>query len=115
MNKPETLDILPGQGAERIITQVRERKCCDVCGEFAHFRHSFLFHNYRSNPTSSAYRRDDCSWCSDVDVFTCRDCRPETPEGCDSGGSRFPATSQFVHMFLEWVTVSTVDSDEETA
>ena len=111
----ETLDKLPGHGDRRIITQVRARKGCDECGEFAHFKHSFLYEGMRSNPKSSAYGRDDCSWCSDVDVFTCRECVPTTPDGCSPASSRFPATAAFAHMFLEWVTVSTEETGGEPA
>lgn len=98
-----TLENLPGEGEVQTITKVRQRKTCEICGEFAHFKHSYLLENYRNNPSSTAFRKDDCSWCSDVDVFTCLECQPETPEGCDSGRSTFPANERFAHMFLEWV------------
>lgn len=101
--KTRTLDVLPGEGDVRTTTERRIRRYCDECGETAHFKHSFLYKGYRSNPASSAYGRDDCSWCSDVDVFTCRECRPVIPDGCDSGASRFPANEGFAHMFLEWI------------
>jgi len=97
-----TLDVLPGEGETKTVTSIRVRKVCEMCGESAHFRYTYLFENFRSNPASSAYRHDDCRLCCDVEVFTCRECRPETPTGCDSGPSRFPATERFAHMFLEW-------------
>jgi len=98
----ETLDMLPGQGETKTTASKRARRECEVCGEPAHFKHSFLFKNFRSNPKSKAYGRDDCSWASDIDVFVCQDCKPETPDGCDSGASVFPAIARFAHMFLYW-------------
>ncbi len=99
-----TLDTLPGEGAMRTTIQHRERRLCNLCGKPAHFKHSFLFENYRHNNTSSAYGKDDCSWCSDTDVFVCRDCKPETPACHDPGASVFPANEQFAHLFLYWYT-----------
>lgn len=98
----ETLESLPGEGDEQIITRYRIRRSCDKCGEPAHYRHSFLFENYRRNPASKAYGKDDCTWCSDIDVFTCRVCTPDTPHGCERGATTFPASARFAHMFLEW-------------
>ena len=50
--------------------KVKER-CCDECGEPAEYKHTFLFHGSRSNPNSSAYGRDDCSYCEDDCDWAC--------------------------------------------
>lgn len=46
---------------------------------------SFLYDDYRRNPASSAYGKDDCSWCSDHDAFGCeehwREVMREPPAG----------------------------------
>jgi hypothetical protein len=47
------------------------KRPCDVCGEPARFRVTYLVENARANPLSSAYGRDDCSWCSDAEAFAC--------------------------------------------
>ena len=99
----ETLDTLPGEGEVETTTQRRVRRSCDLCGEPAHKKVTYLLPNYRSNPASAAYGRDDCSWCEDAAVFVCRTCRPEAPVGFPNECSTFPATERFAHMFLIWV------------
>ena len=100
-SKVETLDMLPREGetVRTIKTLIRVR--CDECGEAAHFRHTYLLPNCRTNTASSAYHKDDCSWCSDKEVFTCRECsRPEVKGygWCSS----FPANERFARMFMRW-------------
>ena len=105
MNETETIR-LKGEGDTRTRVERRVRKECAECGEPAVYRHSFLYEGMRSNPASSAFRKDDCSWCSDADVFTCKECKPTLPGGCDLRSSRFEIGERFAHMFLEWVIVS---------
>lgn len=103
------MDKLKGEGDVEVIRRTRVRKACEYCGEPATQRHMYLLQNFRSNPASSAYRRDDCSRCSDHDIFTCDNCRPERPDGmsgCDGrqrlirdDGTVYPGS---VHSFLEW-------------
>jgi hypothetical protein len=100
-----TLDILPGEGQKRITTEIRRRRECENCGEPAHFKHTFLLPNYRINPASKAYGRDDCSWCEDAAQFSCknRKCYYEMSqmdgyEEC----SVFSAIERNSHMFLTW-------------
>jgi len=98
-----TLDILPGEGEIQVIEKKQIRIICDNCGENAHYHHTYLLPNARNNCASKAYRKDDCSWCSDAEAFTCRECkeidvRPKGYEWC----STFPATKAFAHMFLKW-------------
>lgn len=97
----ETLDLLPGEGETKTVTTVKVRRECEVCGEPAHFRHSFLLYGARNNPASSAYRKDDCSFCSDEETFTCREhtATQTKPDGY-SWCSTFPANALFAHMFL---------------
>ena len=85
-------------------TQVCRRRTCEECGELATRKHTYLLDGARSNLRSSAYGRDDCSWCSDADVFTCEDCKPSAPRGYESC-SRFKYGERFEHLFLQWETV----------
>lgn len=102
----ETLEQLPGEEEIRIVKQKYIRMECEYCKSPAHFKYAFLYQNFRSNPASKAYRRDDCTWCSDIDVFVCRKCKPIVPKGCDAGATVFPANEKFAHMFLKWVTLN---------
>ena len=102
-NTVETMDTLPGEGETRTTTEILTRATCDECGEPAHFKHSYLLEgNARNNPASSAYRRDDCSWCEDEKRYTCRTCKRPSVDGY-SWCSTFPAKAGFKHMFLTWV------------
>jgi hypothetical protein len=94
-----SLDVLPGEGETK--TMVMVRKACEECGDPAHYRHTYLLPEHRVNPASSAYRRDDCTWCSDHEVFTCKTCKRPEVEGY-SWCSTFPATEKLAHMFLRW-------------
>ena len=80
-------------------------KECENCGETATKRITFLIEgNARSNPASSAYGRDDCSWCSDAEAFSCDKCAESTRRNPPRGFS-WCATfirDKFDHMFLEW-------------
>ena len=98
---PETLDVLPGEGEEQVIRRVRYRRECHECGEPAHFKQTYLLNGARSNPSSSAYRKDDCSWCEDEAVFLCKECKAPRLEGYEQC-STFPAVERFAHMFLYW-------------
>ena len=98
-----TLEILPGEGTVETITRTRMRHKCDVCGESAHYKHTFLLENARNNRASSAYGHDDCTWCEDERRYVCAkhqtDC--SAPDGY-SLCSTFPASEVFAHMFLYW-------------
>ena|SRR3990167_3685277 len=96
------LEKLPNEGSTKTI--VLKRVVCD-CGEYATQKHSYLLPHARSNPASSAYRRDDCSWCQDREEFTCFICkRPEVGgyEWCSTFEIK-PDNLRFAHMFLKWV------------
>lgn len=92
---------LPGEGEVKLVKRTRVRLACDECGEPAVYRHTYLFDGVRRNPASSAFGKDDCSWCSDAQVLTCKDCVPATPTGCVEN-SRYEAGERFAHMFLCW-------------
>ncbi len=102
----ETLEALPGEGEIKIVEKRRLRNECDVCGEPAHFKHTFLFENARGNPASSAYRHDDCSWCEDAHRYVCKEHHKDkdAPPGT-SWCSTFPASERFAHLFLYWEEV----------
>lgn len=95
---------LPGEGETKTVVRTQVRIACDHCGEPATQRHTYLLPRARSNPQSKAYRRDDCSWSSDHELFTCNICPRPRPDGYEycSTFSIEPGKLQFVHMFLRW-------------
>lgn len=73
---------------------------CQVCGMPAQHRIAYLLPNYRSNPASSAYLHDDCSWCSDAEAWACSKHRREVERNAPdsmSWCSSFQLTN-FQHM-----------------
>lgn len=92
---------LPGEGDIQIVKRTRVRIECDECGEPATKRHTYMLPNYRSNPASSGYRRDDCTYCSDAERFTCNDCKEPRLDGY-GWGATFTASARNAHMFLRW-------------
>lgn len=104
----ETLDILPGEGETKTVTSKRVRRECAECGEPAHYQQTYLLHGARTNPASKAYGMDDCSWCSDLDHYFCREHkdhgRRNPPRGYEPC-SVFYANEQFAHRFLRWEEV----------
>lgn len=94
-------ELLKGEGDTTVLVRTKVRHECEVCGEPATQRHSFMMPNYRSNPASSGYRKDDCSWCSDHDAYTCDEHKArdltDVPEGYSWGGTWGKA---FPHMLL---------------
>jgi hypothetical protein len=94
-----TLDVLLGEGDTKTLVRVRAE--CSVCGDPAHYKHSYLLPNARRNSASSGYLRDDVSWCSDHEEFTCKTCKRPDLDGYD-WCSTFPASERFSHMFLQW-------------
>lgn len=97
----EIPDVLVGEGEVQIIKRTRVRIECDECGEPAVYRHTYLLPDARRNPASSAYRHDDCSWCSDHESFTCKTCKQPSIDGY-GWCSTFTARRGFEHMFLKW-------------
>ena len=105
---PDTIDLLPGEGITRTVTSIRTRHGCEVCGEPATRKLTYLLANCRTNPASNAYGRDNCSWCSDAEAFSCeehqQELRQDPPPGmswCSTfDGARLP------HMLLYWREVT---------
>ena len=101
----EIQEKLPGEGETEIetVVKIRERHKCALCGEPAHYKHTFLLEGARRNRASSAYGVDDCTWCEDERMFVCVEHKDKSdaPYGY-SWCSTFPATTQFSHMFLYW-------------
>lgn len=95
--------LLKGEGETEIVIKMRVRHECHICGEPAQFKHSFLLEGARRNPASSAYGKDDCSWCSDTELFVCKEHEKErTPPDGYSWCSTFTASDRFANMFLYW-------------
>lgn len=102
---------LRGEGETKTVTYKRYRVECDQCGEMAHFKHAYLLQGARSNPRSSTYGKDDCSWCEDTKQYTCKECKRPTVDGYE-WCSTMEAGERFAHVFLKWVEVTTI---KETA
>ena len=90
------------------ITKTCVERGCDECGESARYKHTYLLKGTRSNPASSAYGKDDCSWCEDECSYSCEEhkelVRRNIPDGyvwC----STF-SRDRFEHMFLYWEETS---------
>lgn len=97
---------LSGEGDIKYVIKTRVRRDCCNCGEPATKRITYLLDNCRRNPASSAYGRDDCTYCSDGEQYACNDCEREverdTPVGMSWCGT-FTADGRFSHMVLYWV------------
>ena len=104
----DTLEVLPGEGTTECVVKTLTRRECEVCGEAAHYKHTFLLERARTNPASSAYGKDDCTFCEDERTFVCAD-HKSTRAGPDGYWwcSTFPATERFARMFLYWKEVKT--------
>jgi len=111
----ETLEILPGEGEIKVIKQIRRRRTCDNCGAGAYYKLTFLLPNARTNPSSKAYGKDDCTWCEDEHQFSCKDAnclrKMRHMEGYD-WCAQFPALEKFAHMFLYWEIVKPTDDKD---
>lgn len=100
------ITMLKGEGKTRI--QVQRRRECEVCGEPATHKITFLLDGARGNPASAAYRRDDCSRCSDEDHFACAEHKEAVrrdPPGGMGWCSTIAAAERYPHMLLHWVTI----------
>lgn len=93
---------LPGEGDIQNITRILKRKECELCGEPAEYEETFLLRNYRFNPASRAYGRDDCSWSKDDSVFVCEQHKGQSPPAGMVWCSTFKASEKFAHEFLYW-------------
>jgi hypothetical protein len=104
----EVIELLPGEGDTKTVVKTRLRRECDICGEPASYKHTFLLKRARSNPASSAYERDDCSWCEDAHSFVCEEHKAQraAPTGHAPGEydwcATFQVSERFAHLFLYW-------------
>ena len=101
-------------GEIKTTKQIARWRECDVCGYPAKWRITFLDDNNggcRRNPSSKAYGRDDCSWCSDYDVFACgkheKEVKRSEPRTNFNWCGAFPLKN-FKHMGFYWETVKEV-------
>ena len=88
--------------------QVAKRRDCEVCGELAAKRLTFLLPHSRSNPSSTGYGKDDISWCSDSEVFVCDEHETDAREIGRNRGVEYCSTffyERFPHVFLYWVEI----------
>ncbi len=90
----------------RTIKQTLKRRECDMCiGKPATHQLTFLLPNARSNPASSAYGRDDCSWCSDEKLFACDECEKDKWNIAEKIGMKWCSDfsyKNFKHLFEYW-------------
>ncbi len=95
-------------GQTETITRVARWHECDECSNPASHRVTFLLENARYNPRSSAYGRDDCSRCSDLDAYACRKHLEQTVREAPSGYSwcAHMALKSHKHMGFYWHTIS---------
>lgn len=97
-------------GDERKTTEICQERGCDECGEAATREINFLLEGVRGNPKSSAYGKDDCSWCSDKKAFSCEAHQDEvTKANCEGYvlAGTFERGERFEHLFLYWGKVRT--------
>jgi len=92
-------------GQIKRIDYVCKERLCFECNEPAQYKHTFLLEGGRANPNSSAYRKDDCSWCEDECNYACEEHKELMRENPPIDGIRWCSTfyrSRFPHMFLYW-------------
>ena len=92
-------------GDIRTIKQRFDRRGCEYCEEPATHKLTFLLPNARGNPASKAYRHDDCSWCSDQDVFVCDEHEKDSKKianELEMGWCSAFSYETFKHMFEYW-------------
>lgn len=102
------------EGTKRVKTEIYCREECEECGAPAMKRHAFLLEGARRNPASSAYGKDDCSWCSDDEAFVCGACPAPKRRGM-KWVAEFSFGDRFGHMFFFWATIGEEISEPETS
>ncbi len=106
-------------------TQIKKQRCgdtqlikrvlcwheCELCERPAKYQITYLLSGARSDPRSSAYGRDDCSYCSDARAYACEahkdEVRRNPPEG-HRWCAMFPLKSR-LHIGFYWKTVGTTE------
>jgi len=94
-------------GDLRVTTEEYARRECFICGEDATKRITYLMPNARRNPQSSGYGKDDISWCSDEEEFTCDEHEKQSTGGSYEHCATFTYSAQFAHMFFYWAPKGT--------
>ena len=99
----------PQAGDKRITVAEYRRRSCHYCGEDATRRVTYLLDRARINRQSSAYGKDDCSWCSDGERHVCEACvgkaEHDAPEGMGYCATFDGRGERFSHMVHEWVQI----------
>lgn len=112
MNYKDDIQVIEmKEGRIRTIKEICKRKTCEVCGEPATHKLTFLLPNARINPASSAHGGDDVSWCSDKARFVCDIHKKDRYKIAEELGMEWCADypfERFEHMFLYWKAI--VDS-----
>lgn len=101
------------EGATRTIEQVCRKRTCEKCGESATHKLTFLLPNARTNSASKAYGRDDCTHCSDSDMFVCTEHSKDRDDIARELGMSWAGTldgtydngNRWKHLFLYWETI----------
>jgi len=106
VDEAQEVALLTGEGERKFVMKVRQRRECAECGEPATKKLMFCYINGRRDPRSSMYGRDDCSFCSDYDAFSCSEHgrlveREHCPDGMNWGGT-FSSGGRYDHMLLKW-------------
>lgn len=99
-------------GDTRTITQEYRIRPCEVCGENATHRLTYLLPNARTNPASRGYGRDELTWCADAERIVCAT-HAENPRSSAPAGTEWCAEFNGAlrpHMIGEWTTTSTEEA-----
>lgn len=90
-------------GEIRTTSEIARWHECEQCGMPARYKCTFLLEGARRNPNSKAYGKDDCSWCSDLDIYACEKHKNEIWRDHDGYVicSCFPLKN-FKHMGFYW-------------
>lgn len=102
-------------GEKRTFTEIASWHECEVCRLPAAYRLTFILRGGRQNPASTAYNRDDCGWCSDLDKYACRKHQMQlwvwhgAYESCASFQLK-----HFRHMGFYWRRVKDIEGSTKT-
>lgn len=107
------------EGDFQLIKKVWTRQACYECGESATKKHTYLLENCRNNRASSAYGRDDCSWCADDQVFACDLHEKQVEQSYKPDGMTWCATFKWKNeeaspMFYYWKEEKVKEDRNET-
>ncbi len=88
-------------GDKEMVEYVWRWHGCQECETPARYKIGYLLDNARSNPSSSGYRKDDISWCSDDASFACEKHKRQVENDAPVGhgwASTFKLSRRFKHM-----------------